>query len=143
MTPSTQPTHHGYAVNVKDHAMYDHLDRDLSDGEVEAIYNAHGEAFWEDAQDIAQRHGFNGVYSDGNMGGWAQPYPQPYDALDDDELAAWVKDKFRPFEADILACLDDRREAFIEDVNEANVRAVAEPAEAAYWAARDVVTVDA
>ncbi len=103
--PSRQPTHHGYAVNVKDDELYsDH--EPLSDAEAQRIYDGVVETFWDQAELVAQDHGFQGVYSEGAGGGWAGPYPQPAtDDMWEHELAAWVRDRFRPFELDILALM--------------------------------------
>lgn len=139
---STQPTHHGYAVNVKDHTLYgDH--EPLTDREAQIIYDQVAQAFWDDAELIAHDNGFTDVYSEGRSGGWAVPQPQP--AVDDiwpHELAAWVK-RFRKFEVDILALLEDTREDFTQDLAEAIDKAKREPAERAHWEARDTITVDA
>ncbi len=140
--PSPQPTHHGYAVNVKDHSYYPIAYVDgLSAPDVERLYNCHVEMFWQEAEALAQNHGFSGIYSEGRMGGWAAPHPQPANGdMWSDELAEWMAVRFRPLEADLLALLADAREQFLADLtNEVN-RSKRDTAEAAYWAARDVVT---
>jgi hypothetical protein len=134
--PSIQPTHHGYAVNVKDHGVYDRAG-DLPDHEAEAIYGMEQEDFWREAEALAHEHGFRTVYAEGHMGGWCVPQPQPSLYLDDE---LWVEEHFRPFEEDVLALLEDVRDRVAEAFREAARIHAAEPAEAAYWAARDVVT---
>lgn len=141
---SQQPTHHGYAVNVKDHTLYgDHSP--LSDTEAQQVYDAVAERFWHDADLIAHDHGFpNGVYAEGRMGGWCVPQPQPRtDDMWDHEVAAWVAKKFRPFEAAIRDLLSVYRDEARTELAAAIDKAKREPAEAAHWAARDTITVDA
>jgi hypothetical protein len=146
--PSSQPTHHGYAVNVKDHSQYDPRTSVLEEDELQAIYSARQEDFWELAQFVAQAHGFKGVYSEGRMGGWAVPHPQPSeDSVGPGieyvgaNLAVWEHERFRPFEREILSLMSAIVEEFNDDVSEAIERAEREPAERAYWAARDVETI--
>lgn len=140
---TNQPTHHGFAVNVKDYSTYFDVNRGaLSEDDVEAIYNDVLEAFWDLAQDIAREHGFRGVYSEGRMGGWAQPYPQPCtDDMYESEIAAWVRNRFRPFERALLALVDDCRQAFLVRLAFEVDRADREPVERAHWEARDVQTI--
>jgi hypothetical protein len=76
------------------------------------------------------------------MGGWCVPDPQPHaDDMWEHELAEWIAEKFRPFERDVLEAMDYWRDEFRAELAEAVRLAQAEPAEAAYWAARDVVTI--
>jgi hypothetical protein len=143
---SKQPTHHGYAVNVKDDSLYRDVDRgSLSESEVQAIYDDRAEDFWELIQDVARYHGFAGAYSAGRSSGWCQPHPQPsIDSVGpESELSAWVESKFRPFERDCLALMAGCREEYLSDLARAVKSANREPIERAYWEARDVVTVDA
>ena len=140
---SEQPTHHGYAVNVKDRMLYaDVPNRDaLSDDDAQLIWEQHAEMFWADAQEVAHEHGFRDVFSEGRMGGWAVPSPQP--ATDDmwpEQVDAWVAERFRPFERDLLALLADARDEFRADLIDAAQRAADEPGERAHWEARDVET---
>jgi hypothetical protein len=141
---SSQPTHHGYAVNVKDDELYHDVDRGtLSESEVQAIYDARAEDFWQLVQDVAHDHGFKGAYSEGRMSGWCQPCPQPsidsvgprIEYVPESELSTWVESRFRPFERDCLALMAACREKFLSDL----ARAI----ERAYWEARGVVTIDA
>jgi hypothetical protein len=138
---SRQPTRHGYAVNVKDDGRWTLDVGPLSEGQVQALYDARVEEFWMFAQDIARDYGFQGAFSVGHMGGWCQPYPQPADDVTDDELEAWERERFRPFERDALSVMEGLREDFLQDVEDAREAAEREPTEAAYWAACDVVTV--
>jgi hypothetical protein len=141
MTESRQPTHHGYAVNVKSHGRYDYSDA-LGDMEAQAVWDEVAERFWDDAELVAQEHGFRGVYSEGRMGGWCVPQPQPHaDDMWEHELEAWVRDRFRPFERDILALLAEAEQDATDALAEAGRLAEAEPAERAHWAARDVQTI--
>jgi hypothetical protein len=138
---SQQPTHHGYAVNVKDPAVY--IFGPLPEEDAQAIYERYREDFWADATAIARRHGFEGVWSEGRMGGWAVPHPQPHPEEDDQEVFTWVQQSFRPYELALMDLMDDYRADVRAALEEAAQRAEAEPAEAAYWAARDTITVDA
>jgi hypothetical protein len=141
---SEQPTHHGYAVNVKDRTLYGDVDTGpLTDDQVQAIYDNHAEDFWHLAGEVAREYGFRDIYSEGRMGGWAVPVPQP--ATDDmwpAELEAWVRDRFRPLERDLLELVAGVRADFLSDLADAVARAKAEPAERAEWEARGVQTVD-
>jgi hypothetical protein len=136
-----QPTHHGYAVNVKDHGRYDIERGPLSDEEVQAIYEVHQERFWDFAHDEALDLGFTQLFYEGREGGWAVPHPQPHDEFSDEELAQWMGDRFRPLEDALVALMEDLRDDFLADLADAVKRAQAEPNEAAYWAACDVVTI--
>jgi hypothetical protein len=141
MPESRQPTHHGYAVNVKSHGRYDYSDA-LTWEEAEAVWSWEAERFWDEAEEIAREHGFRGVYSEGRMGGWCQPHPQPHTGdMWPEEIARWERDVFRPFERDILALLAEAESDAAEALREAGRRAEAEPAERAYWEARDVITL--
>lgn len=144
---SYQPTHHGYAVNVKDDGRWTLDVGPLSEGQVQALYNQRAEDFWELVQDVARAHGFQGAHSVGRMGGWCRPYPQSSEhsigprleyVLD---MEAWERNRFRPFEREVLALMEACREEFLADLAEAREAAEREPTEAAYWAACDVVTV--
>jgi hypothetical protein len=116
---SPQPTHHGYAVNVKDHVLYSEELQALPENECEALYQAHVEAFWLDAQSIGEQYGFAHVYSEGRMGGYAVPDPQPdTDNLWPEQVDAWVRDTFEPFARDIEALVVERREMFLADARE-------------------------
>jgi hypothetical protein len=138
-----QPTHHGYAVNVKDSQLYTGDHAPLSDDEAQRIYDGVAEDFWTLADAVARDHGFRGVWSEGRLGGWAQPYPQPDDDyMDEAELAEWLEHTFRPFEAALLELMADCRATFEADLADAVAAAKREPAERAYWEARDVETVD-
>jgi hypothetical protein len=140
MTESRQPTHHGYAVNVKDRALYgDHSP--LSDDDAQMIWERAAEGFWADAELLATEHGFQTVYGEGRMGGWCVPQPQPSGDADERELAEWMAERFRPFERDVLEAIGYWRDEFRAELAEAVRLAQAEPAEAAYWAARDVMTI--
>jgi hypothetical protein len=76
------------------------------------------------------------------MGGWCQPHPQPHTGdMWPEEIARWERDVFRPFERDILALLAEAESDAAEALREAGRRAEAEPAERAYWEARDVITL--
>jgi hypothetical protein len=141
MTESRQPTHHGYAVNVKSHGRYDYSDA-LSDTEAQAVWDREAESFWHDAELVAQEHGFRDVYSEGRMGGWCVPQPQPpTEDMWPEDVEAWERDTFRPFERDILALLAEAESDAAEALREAGRLAEAEPAERAYWEARDVITL--
>lgn len=112
---SRQPTHHGWAVNVKDRGRpygADEVDEArgiLTDDEIEAVYRQAQEGYWLDLTEIAQAdHGFTDVYSEGRSGGWAVPHPQP----DEDDPADVAR--FRAFERAALALMDDAREHFAE-----------------------------
>jgi hypothetical protein len=140
--PSHQPTHHGFAVNVKDYSHYDLNRGPLSDDDVQTIYERTQEDFWTLVQDVGHEHGFREVYSDGRSSGYAVPQPQPMtDDMWEHELAAWVEDKFRPFERDVLALMHGCIDEFTGDLAEAVAAAEREPVERAYWEARDVETV--
>jgi hypothetical protein len=144
---SRQPTHHGYAVNVKSHGRYDYSDA-LTWEEAEAVWSWEAERFWDEAEEIAREHGFRGVYSEGRSGGWCVPQPQPspdsighgIEYVPGSEWTAWLK-RFRAFEADILALLAEAESDAAEALREAGRKAEAEPAERAYWEARDVITL--
>lgn len=139
---TNQPTHHGFAVNVKDHSRYDLNRGSLSDDDVQAIYDRAAEDFWLLVQDVGTEHGFTEVYSEGRMAGWAVPHPQPAtDDMYEDEIAAWVEDRFRPFERDVLALMHGCIDEFTEDLADAVESAEREPGERAHWEARDVETV--
>jgi hypothetical protein len=140
---SNQPTHHGYAVDVKDHELYaGRIDTGpLSDDEVMAIYELYQWGFWEKVARIGRRYGFQDVYGEGRSSGWAVPQPQPeFDTIV--EATYWMRDVFRPFESDVLALMAAQREDFLVELEIAVDRARREPDEAAYWAACDVVTID-
>lgn len=144
MSESMQPTHHGYAVNVKDHERYTYEQGSMTDDEVERLYDAHVSMFWNEAGEIAREHGFTDLYSEGRMGGYALPVPQPLYIANmwDHEVEAWMRDQFRPFERDILGLMTEARADFLSELEDARERADAEPAERAYWEACDVVTID-
>lgn len=136
-----QPTHHGYAVNVKSNGRYDYSDA-LPDEEAWALWDEIAEDFWQAAETIASTHGFATVYSEGRMGGWCVPQPQPHtDDMWEHEVSEWEAETFRPFERDIRELLSEYEEIAKEALREAGERAAAEPAERAYWEARDVETV--
>lgn len=140
-TDSRQPTHHGYAINVKDDERYDYDDA-LSYEDAELVYGDIAYGFWQDAAEVARAHGFKDVYSEGRMGGWCVPQPQPHtDDMWEYEITAWERDKFRPFERDILALFDEYQAEAREALRDAGERAKREPAERAYWEARDVETI--
>jgi hypothetical protein len=149
MSESQQPTHHGYAVNVKDHSMYDAARGPLTDDQVAELYDSFAEGFWMLAQEAARDHGFREVFSEGRMGGWAVPVPQPspdsvgpmIEYVPESEMAEWVEKRFRPLERDLLALMADYRDEFLAELANAVERADAEPAERAYWEARDTVTI--
>lgn len=133
-----QPTHHGYAVCVK----VPNLSLDLnglSDDQVRAEEEFWAEEFWAQAQDIGRRHGFAHVYSEGRMSGWAVPDPQP-EFYSEEEGAEWLRDVFLPFAADIEEAVAEAVANFTDGIEILRTRAEAEPAEAAYWAACDVIT---
>ncbi len=141
---SRQPTHHGYAVNVKDHTLYAGSTDvgPLSDEHTQAIYETHVERFWRDVQEVARDHGFQEAFSEGRMGGWCVPAPQPStEDMWESEVEAWERDTFRPFERDVLALIPDVRADFLDDLADEVARATVEPAERAYWEARGVPTV--
>ncbi len=146
---SRQPTHHGYAVNVKDDKRYRVDYGTLTDDQVDAIWQGACEGFWMSAQKIGKEYGFRRVYGEGRSGGWCVPYPQPdAENMWEDELEAWVLDRFRPFERDVLSEMEHYQGIFEEDLTEAIEYAAGEPArrqheadEVAYWAARGVEAV--
>lgn len=142
---SHQPTHHGYAVNVKDYGtLYaDHETAPLTEEEVQAVYDYRARDFWDLVQEVATDHGFAGAYSEGRSSGWCQPYPQPDRELSEEELAEWMAKTFRPFERDVLDLMSSCREEFVSDLTDAVETAKREPIERAYWESRDVRTVDA
>lgn len=143
MSESRQPTHHGYAVNVKDHERYTYEEGSITWNEFENLYDSHVSAFWNEAEEIAHDYGFTHLYSEGRMGGYATPYPQPAtDDMWDSELEAWMLATFRPFERDILGLMEEARADFLSELQEAQERADREPAERAYWEACDVMTID-
>lgn len=124
MSESTQPTHHGYAVNVKDHEKYTIEQGLMTDYEVERLYDAHVSAFWSEAEEIAHEHGFTHIYSEGRMGGYAKPFPQPQTGgMVSDEAAEWLYERFRPFERDILGLMEEARADFLSELQEARERA--------------------
>lgn len=102
-------THHGYALNVKNRrdsgkvrtAPWESEDPD----EVAAYECEYGEAsrdWWNDANDIAQEHGFEGVHAAGRSGGWCVPYPQPdVENMWPHAIEEWVRDIFAPFGLEI------------------------------------------
>jgi hypothetical protein len=140
MHESRQPTHHGYAVNVKDHGRYAERAA-LTDEEAETIWHEYAERFWDDADSAARQAGFQGVYSEGRMGGWCKPHPQP-DLYTDEEIERdWLRHVFRPFERIVIELLAETRAELDEALEEADRRAAAEPAERAHWEARDVQTI--
>jgi hypothetical protein len=141
MTDSRQPTHHGYAVNVKSHGRYDYSGA-LSDAEAQAVWDAEAESFWAEAEEIAREHGFQTVYSEGRMSGWCVPHPQPHtEDMWQGEIERWELETFRPFERDILALLAEAEQDAAAALAEAGRLAEAEPAERAHWEARDVETI--
>lgn len=144
MSESIQPTHHGYAVNVKDHEWYTYKQGLMTDEQMERLYDAHVSAFWSETKQIAYEYGFSGgVYAEGRMGGYALPVPQPStDDMWDHEVEAWMRDRFRPFERDILGLMTEARADFLSELQDARERADAEPVERAYWEACDVVMID-
>jgi hypothetical protein len=117
-------THHGYAVNVKDHHAYAHEPATadaielLGEDETQAIYEQHQEVFWEDAAAIARDHGFDTVYSEGRSGGWLVPDPQP-DDLDLAEVWEWERETFLPFKRAIEALQEETTAGFQTALNEA------------------------
>jgi hypothetical protein len=138
--PSEQPTHHGYAINVKDHSVYDAERGPLTDDQVAELYDSIAEVFWYHAQGAARDHGFRNLYSVGRMGGWAQVDPQPDPDWDTEEDADYMT-HFRALETHLLALMADYRDEFLAELADAVERANAEPAERAYWEARDTITV--
>lgn len=142
----TYRTHHGYAVNVKDHHVYrgdfatrgsQAIDPDdvLTDAEIEEIYERCQRGFWDDAELLAQefrferafwpqggggyRTTFEGVYAEGRMGGWCVPHPQPStDDMYDHEVAAFERD-FAKLAVAIEHAVEDWRETFYAEVAEA------------------------
>jgi hypothetical protein len=116
-------SHHGPAVNVKDHTLYSF---DLPEDEAQAIYEDVQHDFWAQAEDIAKAHGYAGIYSEGRMGGWLVPYyTRSYARYSNLELyvadhlhrpddKGWREEvaKFERFGAKIVALLD----ACIEDL---------------------------
>jgi hypothetical protein len=141
MNESRQPTHHGYAVNVKSHGRFDYSDA-LSEADAQACFDYVAGGFWSTASAIARAHGFRTVYAEGRMGGWCVPDPQPRtDDMWEHELEAWEAETFRPFERDILAELEACETLLAQELAEAGRLAEAEPAERAYWEARDVITL--
>ena len=66
-------------------------------------------------EEVAHVHGFSGVYSEGQMGGWCQPFPQPdTENMYEGEIETWVESVFRPFEAMILETLKGAQDYFVE-----------------------------
>lgn len=141
MHESRQPTHHGYAVNVKSHGRYDYSDA-LSDEEAQMVWDDVAERFWDDADSAARQAGFQGVYSEGRMGGWCVLHPQPHtEDMWPEDVARWEAETFRPFERVILSLLAEYEAEARDALREAGERAEREPAERAHWEARDVETI--
>lgn len=93
-----QPTHHGYAIDVKYHGMnwcecyhpcvcgYEHI----------------RQSFWRDAEHLAGEHGFKDVWAEGRSGGWLVVDPQPdTDNMYEHELEEWLHERFGPFALEI------------------------------------------
>lgn len=117
--PSQQPTHHGYAVNVKDHGRYDSFDP-LPEADVQELYDEFQQCFWDDAAFLAQEHGFKTVYSEGRMAGWCVPQPQPAtDDMPESEVEAWEREKFAPFAEAITDLVAQYRADFAAEVEQA------------------------
>lgn len=143
MSESRQPTHHGYAVNVKDDQIYTYEQGLLTYEQMERLYESHVVAFWDEAEEIAHKHGFTHIYSEGRMSGYVKPFPQPgTGGMVSDESAEWLYEQFRPFELDILGLMEEARADFLDELADARERADREPAERAYWEACDVMTID-
>lgn len=100
-----QPTHHGYALDVKDHRRrYD---------EDEQAYEISRDRFWEDACQIARAHGFEGVWGEGRQAGWCVPHPQPNTSdMWEHEVEEWERETFGPLALAILDLMRDAQEAF-------------------------------
>ena len=137
---SRQPTHHGWAVNVKDHgpahgwlAEIDPGDL-LSEQDVERVYEQARESFWRAVQEIGAEHGMGEIYSEGRMGGWATPKVQPHDELSDRELGEY-EIRFRAFERDVLALMESTRDYFAELLREQVAETRAERDEIRAWTA--------
>src|SRR4051794_31734739 len=108
-------THHGWAVNVKDRVLYEADPDDVLGYEtVQAIYERHQEACWEDFDLLAQERGFREVYSAGRMSGWAVVQPQPADYIDGLELHNF-KRKMTALARDFHEVMDYHREEFLAE----------------------------
>jgi len=109
-------SHHGPAINVKDHVAYPH---DLPEDEFMAIYQMIQESFWDRAEQIAKEHGYAGVWSEGRMGGWLVPYYSGRRALDKIEALPGERITFGEFGECISNLLDECRLDFLAELDEA------------------------
>lgn len=142
---SKYETHHGWAINVKDHSTYDpslNPDDILPTSTLDVIYSECQEGFWNDARHTADEHGFSRIWSEGRMGGWAVVDPQPDDddwERGDSDYAAFVA-RMESLEKDLQAIIEHWVDQYREDVRSLVTIEQREPAERAYWESRDVET---
>lgn len=103
-----QPNHHGYAVVVKVHGLWCECEPEqVTHYECACGYHQARALFWEDASEVAKKHGFHGVWQDGRSGGYAVPHPQPKtDDMYEHEVEEWARDTFGPFAVELLEVLD-------------------------------------
>lgn len=110
-----QPIHHGYAVEVKQRRYFCECDVNeiWSGGACECGFEDARRIFWEDCEELAKQHGFEGVHAAGRMGGYVVPYPEPRtDDMWEHEVEEWMRETFAPFAIDVLANLADATEAW-------------------------------
>lgn len=110
-----QPTHHGYALNVKVHDAYCECDVEERYRGIpcDCGYDEALRAFWRDATEIAQSYGFKNAYSAGRQGGWLVPEPQPRtDDMWPEQVEEWERGTFAPFMQEIAHALDVHRRAW-------------------------------
>lgn len=97
-------------INVKCPTAYRWADNiEATDSQRERAWNFTQRAFWDDAERLAQEHGYAGVYSAGRSDGWLIPYrnatfaeyryPDPNDAED--------CERFERFAESVEALLND------------------------------------
>lgn len=107
-----RPTHHGYAVDVKNHRQFCACEEPWESGCACGFERAR-EMFWDGCEHLACEHGFEGVHGAGRMGGYVVPYPQPRtDDMWPDEVDEWERDTFGPFMVDVLDALADAQAAW-------------------------------
>lgn len=110
-----QPTHHGYAINVKVHDSLCECEVRESEFDCDCGWEDAAAEFWFEANRLAQQHDFARVYQDGRMGGWAVVSPQPRtDDMFEFQVEEWERDTFGPFALAILRLLEEHRRAWTE-----------------------------
>lgn len=109
-------SHHGPAINVKDHSLYDF---DLPEDEAQSIYDGVAARFWEDAGELARDHGYGGVYGEGRMGGWLVPHYPSGRRVDSVEALPGERLTFQTFGAAVVELLDGCRDELRDEMADA------------------------